>query len=133
MSGSRKFVQSLVQAFRSGEWSAETEETLRQVVAKVFTALRRRFQAEDCEDGIAEALLLLVQKPQAYREEEGSLEGFLYVVARNAAARLLRQQARCHTSDPQKLAAAILDPKLTNEEHQETDQQPELPPALAEK
>jgi DNA-directed RNA polymerase specialized sigma24 family protein len=111
MSGSHALVQALVQAFRSGTWSPGAETALRQVVAKVFTALRRRFQEADCEDGMAEALLLLAQKPEAYREEEGTLEGFLYVVARNAVARLLRQRARCPASDPQKLAAAAIAPE----------------------
>lgn len=111
MSGSRMFVQALVEAFHSGTWTPGLETALRQVMAKVFTGLRRRFQPADCEDGIAEALLLLAKKPHAYREEEGSLEGFLYVVARNAVARQLRLRAKQHATDPQKLAAAAFAPE----------------------
>jgi RNA polymerase sigma factor (sigma-70 family) len=103
MADQRDIVTALAEAFRTGEASPALADTLRGLAAKVLTALKHRFQEADAEDAVAEALLLLATRPTAFRGEEGSLEGFLYVVARNVAARRARQSARQVPTDPHQL------------------------------
>ena len=103
MPDQRDIVQALASAFRTGEATPDLAETLRTLVSKVFTALKRRYQEADAEDAVAEALFLLATRPETFRGEDGTLEGFLYVVARNVAARRMRQQARQVPTDPHQL------------------------------
>jgi len=103
MADQRDIVNALAEAFRTGAAAPALAEMLRDLVAKVLTALKRRFQEADAEDAVAEALLVLATRPQAFRGEDGSLEGFLFVVARNVAARRMRQLARQVPTDPHHL------------------------------
>ncbi len=103
MADQRDIVRALADAFRTGEATTALADALREVLARVLTALKRRFQEADAEDAVAEALLLLATRPDAFRGEEGTLEGFLYVVARNLAARHARQSARQVPTDPHHL------------------------------
>jgi RNA polymerase sigma factor (sigma-70 family) len=99
----RDVVRALAEAFRTGEAAPALAEVLRELVAKLLTALKRRFQEADAEDAVAEALLLLATRPETFRGEDGTLEGFLFVVARNVAARRMRQTARQVPTDPHHL------------------------------
>jgi RNA polymerase sigma factor (sigma-70 family) len=103
MADQRKVVHALAEAFRTGEATPALAEMLRELVAKVFTALKRRYQEADAEDAVAEALFLLATRPETFRGEDGTLEGFLYIVARNLAARRMRQLARQVPTDPHHL------------------------------
>jgi DNA-directed RNA polymerase specialized sigma24 family protein len=107
MAEPRELVTELADAFRTGVWSPGLEAALRAALGKVYAALRRRFQDADCEDGIAEALALLAGRPALFRPEDGSLEGFLYVVARNVVARQHQRQSRQLPTDPRALAGAV--------------------------
>jgi RNA polymerase sigma factor (sigma-70 family) len=120
MADQRDIVTALAEAFRTGEASPALADALRGLVAKVLTALKRRFQEADAEDAVAEALLLLATRPTAYRGQEGTLEGFLYVVARNVAARRARQSARQVPTDPHQLVRC--------EDYRERGQEEETPP-----
>jgi RNA polymerase sigma factor (sigma-70 family) len=103
MADPRDLVTALAEAFRTGEATPALAEALRELIAKVLTALKRRYQDADAEDAVAEALLLLATRPQVFRGEDGSLEGFLFIVARNLAARRARQSVRQVPTDPQLL------------------------------
>jgi DNA-directed RNA polymerase specialized sigma24 family protein len=95
-------------------------EILRDIISRVTTALRPRFQAADIEDAIAEALLLLAQNPAAYKEGEGSLEGFVYIVSRNIAAKRVRVQSSEIPTDP-RLLLQTADGRQAALEQLETD------------
>jgi RNA polymerase sigma factor (sigma-70 family) len=103
MADQRDIVRALAEAFRTGEATPALADALRELLAKVLTALKRRFQEADAEDAIAEALLLLATRPQTFRGVDGTLEGFLFVVARNLAARRARQSSRQVPTDPHHL------------------------------
>jgi DNA-directed RNA polymerase specialized sigma24 family protein len=103
MNQSRDIVSELANALHTGEASPALSHALREISAKVFTALKRRFQEADVEDGIAEVFFLLATQPDLFREQDGSLEGFVYIVARNIVARRLRQLSRQMPTDPQRL------------------------------
>src|ERR1700731_4097744 len=90
-----------------GELVPEARALLTEIIGKVTAALRSRHQTADIEDAIAEALLILAQKPCLYRKEEGSLEGFIYVIARNVAARRLRLQSNETATDPELLMRTV--------------------------
>jgi RNA polymerase sigma factor (sigma-70 family) len=90
-----------------GELAPEACVLLAEIIGKVTAALRSRHQAADIEDAIAEALLILTQKPQLYRKEEGSLEGFVYVIARNVAAKRIRLQSNETATDPELLMRTV--------------------------
>jgi DNA-directed RNA polymerase specialized sigma24 family protein len=90
-----------------GELAPESRALLSEIIGKVTAALRSRHQAADIEDAIAEALLILTQKPHLYRKEEGSLEGFVYVIARNIAARRVRLQSNETATDPELLMRTV--------------------------
>ena len=103
MTEKRAIAELLAALSMGGEIAAGPRALLGEIIAKVTAALRWRFQAADIEDAIAEALLFLAQKPHLYRQEEGSLAGFIYIVARNVAAKRLRQQSSEVPTDPEQL------------------------------
>src|SRR6516162_8989230 len=116
MADPRDLVTALAEAFRTGEATPALAEALRELIAKVLTALKRRYQDADAEDAVAEALLLLATRPQIFRGEDGTLEGFLYVVARNLAARRARQSARQVSTDPHYLVRQADARRLADDE-----------------
>jgi RNA polymerase sigma factor (sigma-70 family) len=106
----QRAVANLLSALSAGgELAPEARALLTEIIGKVTAALRSRHQAADIEDAIAEALLILAQKPYLYRKEEGSLEGFVYVIARNVAARRVRLQSSEAATDPELLMRTVED------------------------
>jgi RNA polymerase sigma factor (sigma-70 family) len=103
----RTVVDLLTALSAGGELAPEACALLTEIIGKVTAALRSRHQAADIEDAIAEALLILAQKPHLYRKEEGSLEGFVYVIARNVAARRVRLQSSETATDPEFLMRTV--------------------------
>jgi RNA polymerase sigma factor (sigma-70 family) len=105
---SQRAVANLLTALSAGgELAPESRALLTEIIGKVSAALRSRHQPADVEDAIAEAFLILAQKPQLYQRDEGSLEGFVYVIARNVAARKVRLQANELATDPELLMRTI--------------------------
>jgi RNA polymerase sigma factor (sigma-70 family) len=105
---SQRAVADLLTALSAGgELAPEARSLLTEIIGKVTAALRSRHQPADIEDAIAEALLFLAQMPHAYRKKEGSLEGFVYVIARNVAARRVRLQSNEIATDPELLMGTI--------------------------
>jgi RNA polymerase sigma factor (sigma-70 family) len=100
MSRKRELAKLLAAISTSRELSPALVELLRDIISRVTAALKSRYQDADIEDAIAEALLLLAQRPTLYRQEEGSLEGFIYIVARNVAAKRIRLRAAEVPTDP---------------------------------
>jgi DNA-directed RNA polymerase specialized sigma24 family protein len=107
MPTNRATAELIVSLSAGSELAPEPYALLSEIISKVSAALRSRYQPADIEDAIAEALLLLAQKPDLYREKEGSLAGFVYVIARNVAARRGRLLANETPTDPELLLRTV--------------------------
>ena len=107
MSHNRAVAGLLASLSTGRELTRESCALLTEIIGKVAAALKSRHQPADIEDAIAEALLILAQKPDSYRKEDGSLEGFIYVVARNLAAKRVRLHSNETPIDPELLLRTV--------------------------
>ena len=107
MSHNRAVAGLLASLSTGRELTQEAYALLIEIIGKVTAALKARYQPADIEDAIAETLLILAQKPDSYRKDDGSLEGFIYVVARNLAAKRLRLHSNETRIDPELLLRTV--------------------------